>query len=118
MDDYKKMLNSLDVKGLKGFVKQYMGHLKITVSKKTKAELIEHIMKHTELKNNKVVLKDVEFDTPKKSERKPKEEPKEELKPKKEAKKPEPKKEELLDKVLRFDKQKEKQNEKKIEKII
>jgi hypothetical protein len=65
MDDYKKMLNSLDMKTLKGFVKQYMSHLKITTSKKTKDELIEHIMKHTELRNGKVVLKDVEFDTPK-----------------------------------------------------
>ena len=84
MDDYKKMLNSLDVLSLKAFIRKYMSNVKIIVSKKKKEELIEHIMKHTELRNGKVVLKSGEFDIPAKV--------KKEIKEVKEVKEKEPKK--------------------------
>jgi hypothetical protein len=84
MDDYKKMLNSLDILSLKSFIRKYMSHVKILVSKKKKEELIEHIMKHTELRNGKVVLKSGEFDIPAKV--------KKEIKEVKEVKEKEPKK--------------------------
>lgn len=64
MQEYKKHLNSLTVKSLKELIKKYMNHVKIIVSKKTKNQLIEHIMEHTELKNNMIVLKNTEFNLP------------------------------------------------------
>jgi hypothetical protein len=92
MEDYRNLLNLLDISSLKAFVKKYMTHVKILVSKKKKEELIEHIMEHTELRDGKVFLKLGEFDIPykvakeKKKEEPKKEEPKEE--PKEEEKKP------------------------------
>jgi hypothetical protein len=124
MEEYKKLLNGLDVKSLKAFIKKYMSHVKILVSKKKKEELIEHILEHTELRDGKVISKSGEFNLPTKIKQEPKEkkepkkeEPKKE-EPKKEKPKEEPKKEELLDKVLRFDKEKEKDKDKITEKVV
>jgi hypothetical protein len=58
---YKNLLNNLDIKTLKKLISVYMKHVKITISKKTKNELIEHILKHTELKDNKIISKNIEF---------------------------------------------------------
>lgn len=111
MEEYKKLLNGLDLKSLKGFIKKYMKHVKILVSKKKKEELIEHIMEHTELRDGKVFLKITDFDLPEKIKQEPKE-------PKEKKEKKEPKKEELLDKILKSEKQKEKDKDKITEKVV
>ena len=46
---YQKVLNSLTVKDLKQIIRDYMSHLKITMSKKTKDQLITHILEHTDI---------------------------------------------------------------------
>lgn len=85
MVEYKELLNSLPVKILKKFIRNYMAHVKIIVSKKTKKELIEHILKHTELKGDKIFNKSFSLDIPKEPEKKKREpKPKKDPKPKKE----------------------------------
>lgn len=73
--DYKSMLSKLSIIQLKQIIKQYMTAVKIVVSKKSKEELIEHILKHTEFRNNKITIKshdDVDIETPKMKEKKQK----------------------------------------------
>jgi len=62
MLDYEGKLNLLSVKELKSFINTYNLSTKIVMTKKKKEELIVEILKHTELQNNKVVLKNKEFD--------------------------------------------------------
>jgi hypothetical protein len=70
--EYENMLNKFSVLELKGIIKTYMKEIKITSSKKKKSELIEHILKHTELKDGKIVLKSksLELPEPKKQDKK------------------------------------------------
>ena len=69
MSDYKKLLNALTLTNIKGLVRTYISHVKFTVAKKSKDELIEHIMKHTELVGGKVKTKSVSFDMVKNKEK-------------------------------------------------
>jgi hypothetical protein len=98
LNDYQKKLENLTVPALKQIIKTYMQHVKITVSKKKKSELITHLMEHTKLENNKIVLKNISFNMPKKKEPK-KQEPikKEEPKKQEPIKKEEPKKDLIED---------------------
>jgi hypothetical protein len=57
--DYESFLKTLSVKELKSLIKRYITHIKILTSKKTKSQLIEHLLMHTELKENKVVTKKI-----------------------------------------------------------
>ncbi len=59
--DYEILLQKLNVKTLKQFIKTYMNHVKITISGKKKDTLIKHILNHTSLINNAIFLKQHEF---------------------------------------------------------
>jgi hypothetical protein len=59
--DYESFLKTLSIKELKSLIKRYITHIKILTSKKTKPQLIEHLLMHTELKDNKVVTKKIEI---------------------------------------------------------
>jgi len=75
--NYKELLNVLTVKQLKTLIRDYMNHMKITVSKKKKNELISHLLEHTEIRNEKIVLKDnFKRDLPKPNEKVKKQQPK------------------------------------------
>lgn len=77
--EYKNFLNSLSLNAIKKFIKTYMAHVKIVMTRKGKDELIKHIMKHTQLKGDKIVLKKASFDMPEEEEKEQdKEEDKEE----------------------------------------
>lgn len=66
--DYENFLKTLSIKELKTLIKKYTSHVKILVTKKTKSQLIEHLLMHTELKNNKVVTKKIDIgDLPEKT---------------------------------------------------
>ena len=54
---YKDYLNSKNVAFLKDIIRNYMGHVKITVSGKKKSELIDHIIAHTDYQNGNIVSK-------------------------------------------------------------
>jgi len=69
MSDYKKLLNALTLTNIKALVRTYISHVKFTVAKKTKDELIEHVMKHTELVDGKVKTKPISFDMVKNKEK-------------------------------------------------
>ena len=78
--NYRELLNVLTVKQLKVLIRDYMNHLKIIVKKKKKDELIFNLLQHTELRNEKIVLKDnFKRDLPKPKE-KTKPQPKEKTK--------------------------------------
>jgi hypothetical protein len=64
--EYENMLKKLSIKDLKSLIKTYMKEIKITITGKKKKELVEHILKHTEFKNNKITLKSKTFDLPEK----------------------------------------------------
>ena len=57
--DYENFLKTLSVRELKTLIKKYTSHVKILVTGKTKPQLIEHLLTHTELKENKVVTKKI-----------------------------------------------------------
>jgi hypothetical protein len=108
MSDYKKLLNALTLTNIKALVRTYISHVKIVMSKKSKDELIEHIMKHTELVDGKVKTKPISFDMVKNKEKvvkEKKEKPKkDDEKPKKVVKeKKEKKEEEKKEKMKEFD---------------
>ena len=66
--DYENFLKTLSIKELKTLIKKYTSHVKILVTGKTKSQLIEHLLMHTELKNNKVVTKKIDIgDLPQKT---------------------------------------------------
>lgn len=46
--EYKNYLNSLTITNIKKICSHFNKHIKIVVSKKTKDELIEHLIKHTQ----------------------------------------------------------------------
>jgi hypothetical protein len=55
---YKELLNNLKVEEIKKIIKVYNLHTEINMTKKTKAELIEELIKHTKLDDKKrIVLK-------------------------------------------------------------
>ena len=54
---YKDYLNSKNVAFLKDIIRNYMGHVKITVSGKKKSELIDHIIAHTDYQNGSIISK-------------------------------------------------------------
>jgi hypothetical protein len=70
--EYENMLNKFSVLELKGIIKTYMAEVKIVMTGKKKSQLIEHILKHTELKDGKIVLKSksLELPEPKKQDKK------------------------------------------------
>jgi hypothetical protein len=113
MSDYKKLLNALTLTNIKALVRTYISHVKIVMSKKSKDELIEHIMKHTELVDGKVKTKPISFDMVKNKEKVKKEKVVKEKKekPKKDDEKPkkvvkekkEKKEEEKKEKMEEFD---------------
>jgi hypothetical protein len=57
MADYRERLNILSLKELKQFIKVYNLHTKIVMTKKKKEELIEEVLKHTELRNGVIYMK-------------------------------------------------------------
>jgi hypothetical protein len=101
MSDYKKLLNALTLTNIKALVRTYISHVKIVMSKKSKDELIEHIMKHTELVDGKIKTKPISFDMVKNKEKVVKEKKE---KPKKDDEKPK--------KVVKEKKDKKKEEEK------
>ena len=105
MSDYKKLLNALTLTNIKALVRTYISHVKFTVAKKTKDELIEHIMKHTELVDGKVKTKLISFDMVKNKEKVKKEKVVKEKKekPKKDDEKPKKVVEEKKDKKEKSD---------------
>jgi len=56
MRDYKYFLECLRVNDLKDIIRRYMKHVNISYSGKKKNELISHIMEHTKLEKNKIVV--------------------------------------------------------------
>ncbi len=82
MEEYSKYLNKILAKDLKTLIKKYITHVTIRVSGKSKKQLIEDIMKHTELINGKIYLKPISFELPPslKKEMKPKIEEQEHVK--------------------------------------
>jgi hypothetical protein len=57
MTDYKERLNILSLKELKQFIKVYNLHKKIVMTKKKKDDLINEVLKHTELRNGVIYKK-------------------------------------------------------------
>ena len=132
---YQNVLNSLTVKELKQIIRDYMSHLRITMSKKSKQQLIDHIIEHTKI-NDKGEIKNKVYlvhTIPKKKDsvkskkvKKPKEEEEDYIKP---IKKQNPAralqkkitmekaklKEQLVDKVEKNMRLKEKEEENKLE---
>jgi hypothetical protein len=43
MSEYQKLLNALTVTNIKALIRTYISHVKFTVSKKTKEQLIQHM---------------------------------------------------------------------------
>ena len=64
MEEYTKYLNKILTKDLKTLIKKYITHVTIRVSGKSKKQLIEDIMNHTELINGKIYLKPISFELP------------------------------------------------------
>lgn len=58
--DYKSKLNLLNVNQLKKLIRTYDLQTKIVMSKRKKEELIADILKHTELQDGKVILKNID----------------------------------------------------------
>lgn len=54
---YREYLETLNLKQIKTLIRLYNLHTKIVVTKKVRSELIEELIKHTDLKENKIVLK-------------------------------------------------------------
>lgn len=62
MTEYKDILNKLTISDLKELIRRYMKEVKIKITGLKKEELIEHILKHTEYKDKKIVSKIVNVD--------------------------------------------------------
>ena len=55
--DYKTELDKLSINEIKQFIKDYNLHTKIIISGKKKDDLINEVLKHTELHNGKIYMK-------------------------------------------------------------
>jgi hypothetical protein len=56
--EYKNYLSSLTVTNIKKICSYFNKHIKIVISKKTKDELIEHLLEHTEKdRNGNIIIK-------------------------------------------------------------
>jgi hypothetical protein len=64
MESYSFFLKNLTSDVLKKIIRTYMSHVKIIVSKKTKNELIDHILEHTILEGDKIITKKSTFNVP------------------------------------------------------
>lgn len=54
---YREYLETLKLNQIKALIKLYSLHTKIIITKRSRSELIEDLIKHTNLKDNKIVLK-------------------------------------------------------------